>query len=69
MTRARNSDGTFKSSFDAALEREETSWNAEIKAKMDEGMTFDEAWVAAGGSIISDDELRALHAKLHGNAS
>jgi len=57
MSRARNRDGTFKSAFDVELERQEAEWNAEIKAKMDEGMTFDEAWVAAGGRIISIDDL------------
>jgi hypothetical protein len=58
MIRARNRDGTFKSAFDIELERQEAEWNAEIRAKMDAGMSFDEAWVASGGSIISIDDLR-----------
>jgi hypothetical protein len=62
MTRARNRDGTFKSAFDVELERQEAEWNAEIKAKMDGGMSFDEAWIASGGSIISHDELRLENA-------
>jgi hypothetical protein len=64
MSRARNRDGTFKSAADVALEREEAEWNAEIKRKMDAGMSFDEAWVASGGIIISDEEA----AKLRGDA-
>jgi len=62
MSRARNRDGTFKSAFDVELERQEAEWNAEIKAKMAEGMSFDEAWVASGGSIISDEDLRLANA-------
>jgi hypothetical protein len=69
MSRPRNSDGTFKSAFDVALEREEADWNAEINDKMAKGMTFDEAWVACGGSIISDEELFQLHARLRGDAT
>jgi|GEM_PF-3831154 len=55
--RPRNPDGTFKSAFDVALEREEADWHAEIKAKMDAGLTFDEAWTAAGGSIVPIEDI------------
>ena len=50
--RHRNKDGTFKSALDVQIERDEAEWNAEIRAKMDASMTFDEAWIAAGGQII-----------------
>lgn len=38
--------------FDAVIRKEETRFRAEIKAHMAYGMTFDEAWVAAGGMIF-----------------
>lgn len=36
----------------ANVRKEEAKWHAEVKAYMDRGMSFDDAWVAAGGSII-----------------
>lgn len=56
MSRARNSDGKFMSKFDASLAVQEAQWHAEIKEKMDAGLTFDEAWIAAGGDIIPTSE-------------
>jgi hypothetical protein len=53
---ARNKDGTFKSAADADLERQEAEWHAEVKAKMDAGLSFDEAWIAAGGDIMATSE-------------
>lgn len=35
--------------------KHEKAFNAEVKARIAEGMTFDEAWVAAGGLIILDN--------------
>ena len=40
--------------LDAACRQFEAEWNAEISAFMAKGMTFDQAYVAAGGIIISD---------------
>ena len=40
--------------LDAAIRRFEAEWNAEISALMAKGLTFDEAYVAAGGIIIPD---------------
>lgn len=40
-----------------SLEKQEREWNAEIRAFMNKGMTFDEAWVAAGGMIIDTARL------------
>jgi hypothetical protein len=42
--------------FDAWLTKEEAKWHAEINTLMEKGMSFDEAWVAAGGLIIDDLE-------------
>jgi hypothetical protein len=39
--------------FYAELKRLESEWNKEIAAFMAKGMSFDEAWVAAGGTIIA----------------
>lgn len=50
--RPRHRNGTFKSCFDAEIERAEAKWNAEIQAFMDAGLEFNEAWLAAGGEII-----------------
>lgn len=38
--------------LDAWIKRAESEWNAEIRVLMDKGMSFDEAYVAAGGMII-----------------
>lgn len=38
--------------LDAMIRRDEAQMNADVRAFMDKGMTFDEAWVAAGGSIF-----------------
>jgi len=38
--------------LDAFVKREERKINAEVKAHMDDGLSFDEAWIAAGGLII-----------------
>lgn len=55
-SRPRNANGTFKSSFDD----DQAKFHADIKSKMDAGMSFDEAWIAAGGDIVpttlSDDQ-------------
>jgi len=64
-SRPRNANGTFKSSFDDDLDK----FCADIKSKMDAGMSFDEAWIAAGGSIISDEELCNEHANSRKDAS
>ena len=40
--------------LDAAIRKFEAEWHAEISALMAKGMTFDEAWVAAGGLIVDD---------------
>lgn len=40
--------------FDAWLKREEDKFHDEVRAFMAKGMSFDEAWVAAGGMIIPD---------------
>lgn len=37
-----------------SIDRQERKFHAEVKALVDKGMTFDEAWVAAGGTIIRD---------------
>ena len=37
---------------EAWLAEQEAEWNREIAAKMAEGLSFDEAWLAAGGEII-----------------
>ena len=36
------------------IRRQEAEWNAKIAAKMATGMSFDEAFVACGGTIIED---------------
>lgn len=36
----------------AKVRKAELEMNAEVKAFMDKGMSFDEAWIAAGGLII-----------------
>jgi hypothetical protein len=38
--------------LDALVRREEMKFNAEVKLLMDRGLSFDEAWIAAGGQII-----------------
>ena len=43
--------------LDAACRQFEAEWNAEISAFMAKGMTFDQAYVAAGGIIIPDISL------------
>jgi hypothetical protein len=40
--------------MDADIRRQEKEWHAEIDALMAKGMSFDEAWVAAGGLIVDD---------------
>jgi hypothetical protein len=40
--------------LDAWVKRAEAEWNAEIAALMATGLSFDEAYVAAGGLIIDD---------------
>ena len=37
--------------FFRKIDREEREWNAEIKKLMDAGMSFNDAWCAAGGQI------------------
>ncbi len=64
MNRPRNPDGTFKSAFDVALEADEAEWNGKIRARMDAGMTFDEAWVAEGGQIIPIESICAPTVRL-----
>ena len=39
--------------FNHWLKREEDKFKAEVKIRMDDGLSFDEAWIAAGGSILS----------------
>jgi len=34
------------------IRREEAKIHQEVKASMNKGMTFDEAWIASGGAII-----------------
>lgn len=41
----------------ANLRKQEALWNVEIRKLMDKGMSFDEAWVAAGGMIVPLDPL------------
>ena len=36
------------------LREEERKWHAKIKALTDSGLSFDDAWVAAGGMIVPD---------------
>jgi hypothetical protein len=38
----------------AELKHLESEWNKEVAAFMAKGMNFDEAWVAAGGTIVPD---------------
>ena len=40
--------------FNKRLAEEARKWHAEIKALMDTGLSFDDAWVAAGGMIVPD---------------
>lgn len=46
--------------FDAMLRREEAKMNAEVRILMNKGMSFDQAWVASGGAIYSDQELAKI---------
>jgi hypothetical protein len=36
----------------AMIKKEESEFMAEVRAFTDKGMSFDDAWIAAGGSII-----------------
>jgi hypothetical protein len=56
MTREERREYDRERRFDKKLREEERKWHAEIKALMDTGLSFDEAWVAAGGMIIPDGE-------------
>jgi hypothetical protein len=75
-TRARNPNGTFKSALDVQMENDEAEMYANVKAKMNAGMTFDEAWLACGGDIIPTIwtslgdiiELRDAYAKVRGSS-
>ncbi len=40
--------------LDVAFRRVEAEWNAELSALMETGLSFDEAYVAAGGLIVDD---------------
>lgn len=46
--------------IDAFVRKCESEMNAEVKTFMDKGMAFDDAWIAAGGMIYSDEELARL---------
>ena len=36
----------------AKVRKVEAEWDKEVKAFMDQGMSFEDAWVAAGGMIL-----------------
>lgn len=44
----------------ADINRQEKEWYKEIDALIAKGMSFDEAWIAAGGAIINDDEVELM---------
>lgn len=46
--------------FDMKIKKMEREMYAEVGSLMDKGLSFDEAWVAAGGEIYTDDDLRRL---------
>lgn len=48
------------------ISKAEAIWNAEVKALMDTDLSFDDAWVAAGGSIIPIDAVLSYAASLIG---
>lgn len=52
------------------IDRQEKEMYAEIGDLMKTGLSFDEAWIASGGQIWTDEELRtvALLAQLRGAA-
>ena len=56
MTREERREYDRERRIDKKLREEERKWHAKIKALMDTGLSFDEAWVAAGGMIIPDSE-------------
>lgn len=54
MTRGERREYDHERRFNKRLAEEERKWHAEIKALMDTGLSFDDAWIAAGGMIIPD---------------
>jgi hypothetical protein len=55
MTREERREYDRERRFNKKLREEERKWQAEIDALMKTGLSFDDAWVAAGGMIIPDD--------------
>ncbi len=46
--------------LDAWIRKAEAEFHAEVTAHMTRGLTFDEAYVAAGGAIYSDEDLATM---------
>ena len=58
MTREERREYDRERRFNKRLREEERKWHAEIRALMDTGLSFDDAWVAAGGMIIIHEITR-----------
>ncbi len=42
-----------------SIDAQEAEFHREVKAKMDAGMSFNEAWIASGGDILATTESSA----------
>jgi len=55
MTREERREYDRERRWMRSLHEQERKWHAEIDALMKTGLSFDEAWVAAGGMILDTD--------------